>query len=176
LADQVRRDAGGHDVAHRFAVRPSHDSRTWTVIDEGYRTVRPVEAWLEAHRHLWSPNTVRGYATSLARWWTFLEQRGEAEGWHQVGVPTVSAFLSWLRNGCSLVHSLVEPTNAPSAQTLAARLAAVVSFYRWQDVVFDVPVAGRLLRGVRPDVRRVAGQSAGLVVVRRAGRDRDAAR
>ena len=30
--------------------------------------------------HLWSPNTVRGYATSLAQWWSFLEQRGEAGG------------------------------------------------------------------------------------------------
>jgi hypothetical protein len=27
-----------------------------------------VEEWLEAHRYLWSPNTVRGYATSLAQW------------------------------------------------------------------------------------------------------------
>jgi hypothetical protein len=44
------------------------------VIDENYRTVAPVEEWLEANRHLWSPNTVRGYATSLAQWWTFLEQ------------------------------------------------------------------------------------------------------
>jgi integrase len=134
-------------VAHSLSVRPSDGSRTWTVIDAGYRTVGPVEAWLEAHRHLWSPNTVRGYATSLAQWWTFLEQRGETQQWHAVGVPTVSAFLSWLRNGCTVEHSLVEPPSAPSAQTLAARLAAVVSFYRWQDAVFDVPVAGRLLRG-----------------------------
>lgn len=43
------------------------------MIDDGYRTVAPVEEWLEAHRHLWSPNTVRGYATSLAQWWSFLE-------------------------------------------------------------------------------------------------------
>jgi integrase len=147
-----------------LAVRPSDGSRTWTVIDEGYRTVVPVEAWLEAHRHLWSPNTVRGYATSLAQWWTFLEQRGEAQQWHAVGVPTVSAFLSWLRNGCTVEHSLVEPSNAPSAQTLAARLAAVVSFYRWQDAVFDVPVAGRLLRGAP---RRAPARPSSLVQVRR---------
>jgi hypothetical protein len=41
------------------------------VVDASYQTVGPVEEWLEAHRHLWSPNTVRGYATSLAQWWTF---------------------------------------------------------------------------------------------------------
>jgi integrase len=62
-------------------------------------------------------------------------------------VPAVSAFLSWLRNGCTTEHSLVEPEDAPSPETVAARLAAVVSFYRWQEAVFDVPVAGRLLRG-----------------------------
>ena len=47
-------------MAHSLAVRPSVGPRTWTVIDEDYRTVAPVEEWLEAHRHLWSPNTVRG--------------------------------------------------------------------------------------------------------------------
>lgn len=55
-------------MALSMPVRPASGPRTWTVIDEGYQTVVPVEAWLEAHRHLWSPNTVRGYATSLAQW------------------------------------------------------------------------------------------------------------
>jgi site-specific recombinase XerD len=77
------------------------------VLDASYRTVVPVEEWLEAHRHLWSPNTVRGYATSLSQWWTFLEQRGEQEGWRDVGVPAVSGFLAWLRNGRTLQCSLV---------------------------------------------------------------------
>lgn len=117
------------------------------MVDEAYRTVGPVEEWLEAHRLLWSPNTVRGYATSMAQWWSFLEQRGEAEQWRDVGVPTVAGFLSWLRNGRTVEHALVLPTEAPSPVTLEARLAAVVSFYRWQQAVFGVEVAQRLLRG-----------------------------
>ncbi|HEX2300224.1 MAG TPA: site-specific integrase, partial [Pseudonocardiaceae bacterium] len=128
-------------------MRPSSGRRTWTVIDSGYRTVPPVEEWLEAHRHLWSPNTVRGYATSLAQWWEFLEQRGEAERWGEVGVAAVSGFLSWLRNRRTVEHCLVGSGPAPAAGTLEARLSAVISFYRWQQAVFDVPVAGRLLRG-----------------------------
>ena len=107
----------------------------------------PVEEWLEAHRQLWSPNTVRGYATSLAQWWTFLEQRGETTKWGDVGVPAVAGFLSWLRNGRTVEHTLVEPEQAPEAGTLEARLAALISFYRWQEAVFSVPVAGRLMRG-----------------------------
>jgi integrase len=121
--------------------------RTWTVIDEKYRTVAPVEEWLEAHRHLWSPNTVRGYATSLGQWWTFLEQRGETAKWGDVGVPAVAGFLSWLRNGRTVEHALAEPGEAPAPETLEARLAALISLYRWQEAVFSVPVAGRLLRG-----------------------------
>lgn len=117
------------------------------MIDQGHRTVAPVEQWLEAHRHLWSPNTVRGYATALAQWWTFLEQRGETGRWGEVGVPAVTGFVSWLRNGRTVEHALVALPGAPAVETLEARLAALISFYRWQEAVFSVPVAGRLLRG-----------------------------
>lgn len=102
------------------------------MLDEDYRTVDPVEAWLEAHRAFWSPNTVRGYATSLAHWWSFLEVRAETDRWHEVGVPAVTGFLSWLRNGRTVEHSLAPLADPPSAQTLAARLAALISFYGWQ--------------------------------------------
>ena len=74
-------------MAYVVSARPPGGGRTWTVVDGTYRTVAPVEEWLEAHRHLWSPNTVRGYATALAQWWTFLEQRGETARWEEVGVP-----------------------------------------------------------------------------------------
>ena len=134
-------------MASSLAIRPSGGVRTWTVIDERFQTVEPVEAWLEAHRHVWSPNTVRGYATSLAQWWSFLEQRGEAGRWTEVGVPAVSAFLSWLRNGRTVEHSLTAAVDGPAGETVQARLAAVISFYRWQEAVFAVPVANRLLRG-----------------------------
>lgn len=117
------------------------------MIDEDYRTVAPVEEWLEAHRHVWSPNTVRGYATSLAQWWSFLEQRGETNGWRDVGVPAVAGFLSWLHNGRTVEHAIVTPEDAPTPETLEARLAALISFYRRSEAVFDVPVARRLMRG-----------------------------
>lgn len=172
-------------------VLPASGSRTWTVIDEGYRTVAPVEAWLEAHRHLWSPNTVRGYATSLAQWWTFLEQRGETDRWCDVGVPAIAGFLSWLRNGRTVEHVLTPMPSAsaagsgsePSSGTLEARLAALISFYRWQEAVFGVEVAGRLLRGVprrapargllsHLDARRMPGPSSLVRVRRHRHRDR----
>jgi integrase len=170
-------------MAYGLAVQPPGGSRTWTVVDAEYRTVAPVEEWLEAHRYLWSPNTVRGYATSLAQWWTFLEQRGETGGWREVGVPAVTGFLSWLRNGRTVEHTLVEPEDVPSQETLEARLAALISFYRWQEAVFAVPVAGRLLRGAprrapargllaHLDVRSAPGPSSLVRVRRSRWRDR----
>ncbi len=170
-------------MAYSLAVSPAGGARTWTVLDDGYRTVLPVEEWLEAHRHLWSPNTVRGYATALAQWWTFLEERGEADGWREVGVPAVSGFLSWLRNGRTVEHAIATAQDAPSAQTLEARTAALISFYRWQEAVFDVPVARRLLRGVprrhpargllaHLDRRSAPGQSSLVRVRRHRGQER----
>ena len=134
-------------MAYCLAVRPGSGERTWTVVDESYATVVPVEEWLEAHRYLWSPNTVRGYATSLAQWWSFLEQRDETRQWAEAGVPAVAGFVSWLRNGRTVEYSLTVPDDAASAETLHARLAALLSFYQWQGSVHDVPVAGRLMRG-----------------------------
>jgi integrase len=167
-------------VAYGLAVRPPGGVRTWTVVDDSYQTVSPIEEWLEAHRQLWSPNTVRGYAISLAQWWTFLEQRGDTGRWQELGVPAVTGFLSWLRNGRTAGHALAGPGEAPSAETLEARLAALISFYRWQEAVYSVPVAGRLMRGAprrRPargllahlDARSAPGR-ASLVRVRRGGR------
>ena len=169
-------------MAYCLAVRPASGERTWTVVDASYSTVGPVEEWLEAHRHLWSPNTVRGYATSLAQWWSFLEQRDETGQWAEAGVPAVTAFLSWLRNGRTVEHSLAVPDDTRSPETLHARLAALISFYQWQEAVHSVPAAGRLLRGrasrmpsrgllAHLDARRGPAPSS-LVKVRRRRRDR----
>ncbi|WP_205878797.1 tyrosine-type recombinase/integrase [Mycobacterium camsae] len=170
-------------MAYPVAVSPSGGQRTWTVLGEDYATVGPVEEWIEAHRHLWSPNTVRGYATSLAQWWTFLEQRGQTGAWCDVGVPAFTAFLSWQRNGRTIEHRLAESDQAPSAATLEVRFAALISFYRWHDAVSGVVVAGRLLGGTprrRPargllahlDARSAPAASS-LVRVRRDRRRRD---
>jgi integrase len=134
-------------MAYPVAVCPAGGQRTWTVLGEDFATVGPIEEWIEAHRHLWSPNTVRGYATSLAQWWSFLEQRGQTDGWREVGVPAVTAFLSWQRNGRTVEHRLTGSGPTPTAATLEVRLAAMISFYRWHQAVSGVAVAGRLLRG-----------------------------
>jgi hypothetical protein len=129
-------------------------------------------------RH-WSPNTVRGYATSLGQWWAFLEARGESGSWDLVGVPAVAGFLGWLREG-RVDARFGCVVSACSEATVETRLGAVVSFYRWHGAVHDVGVAARLLRGapLRASGRGLLshldrGKSPGassLVRVRRSGR------
>ena len=134
-------------MAHSLAVRPSVGPRTWTVIDEELPDGGPGRGVAGGPSAPVVAEHGPRLRDALAQWWTFLEQRGEAERWREVGVPAVSGFLSWLRNGRTVEHALVAPQDGPSAETLEARLAALISFYRWQEAVFEVPVAARLLRG-----------------------------
>ncbi|WP_307828335.1 hypothetical protein [Antrihabitans sp. YC2-6] len=73
-----------------------------------------------------------------------MTQRGQADSWRDVGVPAVTAFLSWLRNGRTVEHSITASGVPPTAATMEARLAALISFYRWHEAVPLQPGWGRL--------------------------------
>src|SRR5487761_1416699 len=66
--------------------------RTWTVAGEDHLPVGPIEEYLEFLRvaQRSSPNTVRSYATSLARWWEYLTTAGVA--WDEVSLPRFIRF------------------------------------------------------------------------------------
>jgi site-specific recombinase XerD len=73
--------------------------RTWTVVGEDHLPVGPVEEYLEFLRvaRQSSPNTIRSYATSLARWWEYLTAAGMA--WDAVSLPFFVSFVASLRTG-----------------------------------------------------------------------------
>ena len=110
--------------------------RTWTVLGDDHRVVAPIEEFLEHHRVIGSsPNTVRSYAKGLELWWAFLGR--EDVSWEDPGVDVVRSFVTWLRTGLALGVTPIGPAvtgSAParSQATVAARLGAVVSFYRFQ--------------------------------------------
>ena len=158
-----RREEGTGIVAYCLPVRPADGDRTWTVVDASYATVGPVEEWLEAHRHLWSPSTVRGYAASLAQWWSFLEQRGEAGQWAEAGVPAVAGFLSWLRIGRTVEHALTAPSGG-SVGGDAARAAGRA------DLVLPVAGGGPLGAGRGPAAARAGCPDAVTRIARAPGR------
>lgn len=124
--------------------------RTWTVVGSDHLPVEPVEEFLEFMRigRDASPNTIRSYATSLARWWEYVESSGVA--WDRVTLPTFMPFVTMLRSGdpagvVRLPTARIDSAMAAES-TVGLRVAAVLSFYRYHADVHDVPVAGRLYR------------------------------
>jgi integrase/recombinase XerD len=123
--------------------------RTWTVTGDDHLPVGPVEEYLEFLRvaRQASPNTVRSYATSLSRWWKHLTMAATA--WDEVGLPFFVSFVSSLRTGLPAgVVSFPGAADAagPAESTVAARVTAVLSFYRYHADAHLVPVADRLYR------------------------------
>lgn len=123
--------------------------RTWTVVGEDHLPLGPVEEYLEFLRvaQQSSPDTIRSYATSLARWWEYLAAAGIA--WDAVSLPSFVAFVASLRSGepAGVTRLPVgDQPEGPAESTVAARVTAVLSFYRYHADVHQVPVAGRLYR------------------------------
>jgi site-specific recombinase XerD len=130
--------------------------RTWTVLGDEGLPVWPVEEFLEHHRVLGSsPNTVRSYAKALELWWSHLAR--ESVGWEDPSVGTLRGFVTWLRTGLGpglvpIVAGVPAGRRVPAEATVAARLAAVVSFYRFQHDVHGrgATLARASARSVRP--------------------------
>lgn len=134
-------------MAFRQRVAASN-GRTWTVLGADYRVVGPAENYLEYLRSTdHSPNTVKSYAQGLALWWTFLESRDQR--WDSIGISDVGTFIGQLRRGT--VGANVVPVHAEQVvadSTVAARVRAVLSFYRHQ-AARGVEVAASLDQTVR---------------------------
>ena len=128
--------------------------RTWTVLGDDHLPVWPIEEFLEHHRVLGSsPNTVRSYAKGLELWWAHLAREGV--DWEDPSVGALRAFVTWLRTGLSAAVASIAPeaeTRGPAEATVGARLAAVVSFYRFQHDVHGRGAA--LARASMRQVRR----------------------
>ena len=80
----------------------------------------------------------------------------EGVGWEDPAVGTLRAFVTWLRTGLAPGVAPLGPDagtgRAPAEATVAARLAAVVSFYRFQHDVHGRGAA--LARASMRSVRR----------------------
>ena len=137
------------------AVDVAGGERTWTVLGDDHLPVAPIEEFLEHHRVLGSsPNTVRSYAKGLQLWWVHLACEGV--GWEDPSVGVLRAFVTWLRTGLSPAVAAIAPEAeagpAAAETTVQARLAAVVSFYRFQHDVHGrgAALARASMRQVRP--------------------------
>ena len=103
-------------------------AESWTVVDDGWALVEPVERYLA---HLAgierSPNTVRAYAYGLRLWFEFLGARRLV--WDSVGVEDVSRFVAWLRAPADNVIVFDDTAAVRSAATVNRHLGALFGFY-----------------------------------------------
>jgi integrase/recombinase XerD len=109
-------------------VMPATGEISWTVVDDDFCPVEPIERYLA---HLvaleQSPNTVRAYAHGLRLWWSFLNERGVA--WDRAGAEDVSRFVAWMRAPAPNVVVLDETVATRSPATVNRHLAALFGLY-----------------------------------------------
>lgn len=120
---------------------------TWTVLGSDLLPVKPVEQvlkYMRARRQ--SPNTVKAYARSLQLWWQYLDLYGL--DWRAAQLEDFGRFLGWLRTGDTpAVASIAEREPRFAERTIALRLHAVASFYRFRHFN-GVEIASRLYERV----------------------------
>jgi len=123
---------------------------TWTVLGADHLPVLPIEEFLEFMRNarVASPHTIRSYASSLAGLFDFLEHA--QVGWDSLDIQRFGRYVALLRSGeVPGVTRLPIPGDAGAQRaesTVATRVAAVASFYRYHEDAHGVTVASRLYR------------------------------
>lgn len=139
------------------------DEVTYVVLDRQWSVVEAAEAYLEHLRQEpYSPHTVRSYAHGLALWWSMLEERDQ--DWRKVGVQDLARFRQRLRNGGGdpSVFRLRQDKPTPES-TVDAALTAVMSFYRYQAIVADVPAARQFYVHVKGGTTESRGRYASFL-------------
>ncbi len=145
-------------------VAPVSGAVSWTLVDDCFDPVEPVEAYL-AHLEAIerSPSTVRAYVSSLKLWFEHLGVRGIA--WDAVGLDDVGRFVDWLRSPAEGVIVIDAGVSRRAATTVNRHLAAVFGLYGFH-ARRGVRVAAELVdwrqrgRGsYKPFLERVGGRS-----------------
>ena len=125
-------------------VMPVTGAESWTVVDDGWAPVEPVERYLAYLAGIErSPNTVRAYAHGLRLWFEFLGARRLV--WDSVGIEDVSRFVAWLRAPADNVIVFDDTAAVRSAATVNRHLAALFGFYDFHARSGGVGVAAELV-------------------------------
>ena len=125
-------------------VMPVTGAESWTVVDDGWAPVEPVERYLGYLAGIErSPNTLRGYAHGLRLWFEFLGARRLV--WDSVGIEDVSRFVAWLRAPADNVIVFDDTAAVRSAATVNRHLAALFGFYDFHARSGGVGVAAELV-------------------------------
>ena len=120
----------------------------WAVLDEAGIPIPEATAFL---RHLHSversPNTIKGYASDLALFFTFCAADGSA--WAAVNNEALGRFIRWLRAPRAELARRGNPQGIRSKTTVNRALAAVASVAKYLYDATNDEVYAHLLRTAR---------------------------
>src|SRR5258708_15821097 len=117
---------------------PGREHTPWLVLDDEYRPVQPVLAYLKFLDDLGrSPNTIWAASLHLKTFWEFLgDQRLD---WTEVDVAHLAAFILWLRQPASaVVPSEPKPPRRTNA-TIDLMLTSVHGLYEYHQRLHTIP-------------------------------------
>lgn len=136
---------------------------TYVVLDRHWRVVKPIEAYLEYLRQEeYSPNTVRAYAQGLALWWSMLEDR--SLDWKRVDVHELARFKQRMLNrGTDPTVVKMRPDKPAAYSTVDLALTSVLSFYRYQAIVADIPAARQFYVHIKGGTMQARSQYASFL-------------
>jgi len=118
--------------------RPDTDQRSWLVLDDDYRPIAPIQAFLTFREQIGlSPHTVRAGAHHLKLYWEYL--RDAHLDWAAVDVAHLAAFVPWLRQPRRHVTSEEQPSIQRTDATIDQILTAVHAFYDFHMRMKTVP-------------------------------------
>ncbi|WP_028266985.1 tyrosine-type recombinase/integrase [Arthrobacter sp. MA-N2] len=145
---------------------------TYVVLDRHWRVVKPIEEYLEYLRQeKYSPNTVRAYAKGLALWWSMLEDR--SLDWKRVDVQELARFKQRMLNrGTDPTVVKMRPAKPAAYSTVDLALTSVLSFYRYQAIVADIPAARQFYMHINGGTAQARSQYASFLGHIKGGQNR----
>jgi len=113
-------------------IRLPDQTQSWLVLDDNHLPVPAIQAYLRYLEGLeCSPNTIHNYATHLKQFWEFL--RDTQHEWDAITIEHLADFIRWLRRPASQVIALQKQPARRTERTINTILAAVYSFYAYQE-------------------------------------------
>jgi integrase/recombinase XerD len=117
---------------------PEREHTTWLVLDDEYRPVQPILAYLKFLDDLRrSPNTIRAAALHLKTFWEFLGE--EQVAWTEVDVAHLATFIQWLRRPASAVMSIEPRPPRRTNATIDLMLTSVHGLYEYHQRLHTIP-------------------------------------
>ena len=111
---------------------PASDQVSWLVLGDDFLPIGSIQEFLVYLENIErSPNTIRSYAHHLCLYWQYVQEYHL--DWTTIGLSELAEFVAWLRRPSSDIICMQRQEAKRSEATINVILAAVCSFYDYQE-------------------------------------------